>query len=253
MPAEATTPLLNNYKLRYLLRIIPQTFFGGIYLSFGLKPPWYIYIGQLLIWLLPALTGITFTAIIKSTNISQNIGALIYGCLVTILQISVHFCVLFTRSKLTSKNSATQNFLTEDNEVTFVSFLSLETFDFIFPRKKFLINYITHSLCAGILVGVSFLLLLPTNVDLFIQHNAACYVFIMFGWFTVCIAHYPLLGQSPKETTVFYISDDFELNQMMRSVYCIIIGITLYVLRYVYTYFLFKHFQLIKNDSVRKL
>lgn len=234
MPAEATTPLLNSYKLSYLLRIVPQTFFGGIYLSFSLRPPWYIYIGQLLIWLLPALTGIIFTVIIKNTNISQNIGALICGCLVAILHLFLHFCVLFTRSKLTSKYSGTHNFLAENNEVTFVSFFSMETFEFIFPRKKFLINYITHPLCAGILVGVSLLLLLPTNVDLFIQPKATCYVFIMFGWITVCVAHYPLLGQSPKESTVFYVSDDFELNHIMRSVYCIIMGITLYVLRYVY-------------------
>ena len=85
-------PLLNDYKQEYVKKRLPQTFLGGPNLKLGYQAPCYIYLLQILVWILPFIFGgiCTILTEIARLNIilSGGICAAWMGLFVLIVQVS---------------------------------------------------------------------------------------------------------------------------------------------------------------------
>ena len=52
-----TAPLLNEYKRKFVLKRLLQTICGGCLLKFDYKVPFYVYLSQILLYILPFIFG----------------------------------------------------------------------------------------------------------------------------------------------------------------------------------------------------
>lgn len=76
-------PLLNEYKLEFFSKRFPQTIFGGLKLRIGYDAPVYVYISQVVLFIIPFLLGGGFTLLVELDVIKDNIAVYTYGALMT--------------------------------------------------------------------------------------------------------------------------------------------------------------------------
>lgn len=75
-------PLLNEYKLEFFAKRFPQTILGGLKLRIGYKAPVYVYISQIVLFVIPFLLGGGFTLLVELDVIQDYIAACTFGSLI---------------------------------------------------------------------------------------------------------------------------------------------------------------------------
>lgn len=219
-------PLLNDYKLEFFWKRFPQTLLGGLKLKLGYDAPFYVYLNQVLVFLVPLVLGGLLTICAEFEVITDVfICSYIYGGLMVVFVVCTLLVSWFKRRNSTSLAKFQKNLLAQDDEVDFVSCCGLETVDFIFPAKKFIGNMIIHGLISGIVCGLMFLYLLPSYLNGLYSNTGATVVLFVMGWWTVCIAQYSLTSTSPPELAIFRALDTLEINPLMRPFYVFVFGI----------------------------
>ena len=76
-------PLLNEYKLEFFTKRLPQTILGGLKLRIGYEAPVYVYINQVLLFAVPVLLGGIFTLLVQLNTIKDYIAVYTFGALMT--------------------------------------------------------------------------------------------------------------------------------------------------------------------------
>ncbi|XP_071963910.1 pecanex-like protein 4 [Antedon mediterranea] len=210
--------VINDYKKEFVVKRLPQTFFGGMKLKLGYDAPIYVYINQVLIFILPFVIGGIFTLLVEFDAIAYDIASYIYG---SIIFLFVLLEQLFSSFNARNSNNVRRlnNVFTEEDEIEFDSCFGSETIDFVLPVKKFKINIIIHSLLSGPLCGIGLWYLLPSTLESLYHNVGATVVLFMFGWFTICVAQYSLTVTSPPEIAIFRSTDPYELQPLMRPLY----------------------------------
>ena len=231
MESVGTAPLINEYKLSYFSRRFPQTLLGGPKLKLGFQTPFYVKLNQLLLFVFPFMTGFSLTAL-ASYSLDKYITAYIHGGIIFMFVLIVQIIYLLLKRHYSDRyqvNSIPHNILGEDDEVEFLSCCGFETLEFIIQKKRFLINYLLHPAISGVLNGVLFLYLLPSQIESMgiklTQAESYAYLYSVFGWLTICIGQYPLTAQSPPEPAQFRTTDALELNPLYRPFYMACCGI----------------------------
>lgn len=228
---EARSPLINDYKLKYLFQVIAQTFLGGLRLWFPFKLPWFVYGIQILIWSFPFIIGSLITLICElSASINKDITAVIYGLLMLICALVCNLVLLKAKRSADGVKKVTNNFLMEEDEVELTACFSLDTIEFIIAKKRYFLNVIFHPLVYGVTCTFSMLFLLPRNTEIYFGSKAGSFVYYFVGWFVVCVAVYPLIGKPPKEANIFRFNDNFELCSLTRAFYVLLATISSYIL-----------------------
>ena len=230
--SEAISPLLNEYKLAYLSRILPQTFLGGLRIRLSFKVPWYVYGLQLLLWSYPLVIAFFLMMILE---IFDNQDRRIYygiscGIILFLSSLALNFLHLyFLKKKAVTQPVVTNNFLMEDDEIVFTKCLSYVTYNFIVGKKKFLPNIVLHPLVYGVSSGLAFLFLQPTRSLEFFGNQTGASVYFAAGWIVSCMSLYSLIGHPPKEPNTFCFMDQYELVYVSRSFYVLLLVVIEYV------------------------
>lgn len=210
-----TAPLLNDYKLEYFSRRLPQTISGGLKFKTGFKLPCSIFLSEVLVFLIPLLLSVVLTIPSELNNELQLTLTLVYG--------SVMFCISFLThialkviGKKSDKRKGNFKFYSEDDELEFASCASLESMRYIFHKKHHNVNILLHSLVYGAVCGVSFHYLLPSKTKIVFGSSSASIAYYILGWLTVCIGQYSLIAQAPPEPAQYRTTDQLELLPLQR-------------------------------------
>ncbi|XP_077997388.1 pecanex-like protein 4 [Glandiceps talaboti] len=214
-------PLLNDYKQEFFWKRFPQTVLGGPKVKLGYDAPAYVYINQIVLFLIPWIIGGLFTLFVELDVMKDYIGACVCGACVLLYVLIVQLISLGVRTKQSSVSKMnTQNILAEEDEIEFESCCGVETFEFVIPGKKYKVNIFIHSLLSGPLCGLGMWYLLPTTINgLYSTNTGATVVLFIFGWITLCIAQYSLTVGPPPEPAVFHSTDPYEITPLMRPFY----------------------------------
>ena len=170
--AMTDAPFINEYKLKFLLKRLAKTLFGGLILTkinADLRVPWYVYPIQLILFVMPFVIGGIFILIRDLVNMSgwnlyiPIIAGVIYSTLIFILKF-VSLMVINEVYKKRNSNKSSKvakptassdsvtsntlklnkkrhqnrkynqiNFYNEEQDYEFTGFCSLSTFAFILP------------------------------------------------------------------------------------------------------------------------
>nr|XP_039248423.1 pecanex-like protein 4 [Styela clava] len=233
--AGSDIPLLNHYKKEFVYKRLPQTFFGGLNLKLGYAVPWYIYICQILLWLMPFFIGGAFTLGVEVGGLAPFhacIGnGLVVGIITLLLQVGskvisrgsseIEDSDKFSLSSAASVSSKKlRRLLAEEDEIIFESCLSSNTFLFLVPPKRFYLSIVTASLLSIFVNGLGMWYSLPyTTFTTLYGYNTVSSIFLfIFCWIVICVAQYPLLLGNPIPETAAYRSVDFyETQNLWRS------------------------------------
>lgn len=233
-------PLLNEYKRTFLFKRIPQTVLGGLKLRLGYEAPFYVYISQITLWLVPLLLGCIFTVVLELAYTDDKISdfLLLYTCLygacivIFVVVIQTISTVVEMKEKESEEHAAAggmavvqkkRNLFADEDEVQFESCCGAETLTFVVPPKKFKINIAFHAMLSGLVCGLGFWYLLPYTVNKLYGHSygATVAIFIL-GWLTVCITQYSLTTTAPAEPAVYRTTDIHELLPLTRPLYAVL-------------------------------
>ena len=232
------TPLLNHYKQQFFWKRFAQTVLGGVRLRLGFRAPAYVYLSQLIVFLLPLLIGGVFTALAKTAGLENVVVSCGAGSVMVVVVLVIQITARVTNRKTSSSVSPTphftaKNILSEEDEVDFDSCCSSETIAFIIPPKKYIVNLIFHAVLSGPLVGMATLYLLPSTLETMFGNVGVTVVLFALGWFTVCVAQYSLSVAPPTETAVYRATDSYELNSLTRPFY-VLVCLTIHILDITY-------------------
>lgn len=214
-------PLLNGHKQEFLLKRFPQTVLGGPRFKLGHCAPAYIYVNQIILFLIPWGLGGVGTLLYQLSVLQDYCTAAISGGLMLAAAIIIQATSFYTRQK-TSLVEKVQihSALRDEDEWDFDSCVGSETIRFIIPGKKYRANIIFHSVLAGVLCGLGTWYLLPNRISMLYGDNIGGTVMIfVFGWVTVCIAEYSLIVNTVSETATFQALDTYEIVPLMRPFY----------------------------------
>ena len=218
-------PLLNEYKQNFLWKRVPQSVLGGVKLKLGYNAPLYVYLNQVVLFLIPWVLGGIFTTLVSYDLMEENTGTYIYGGLMCLFVIIVNFISEMQKSKEeteTTVNTKAKNMLAEDDEIDFQTCCGAETVAFVMPGKKYKLNIVIHALLSGPLCGLGFWYLLPSTLSDLYGNIAATIVLYACGWFTLSVAQYSLTVSAPPEVANFGALDTWEITPLMRPFYCIV-------------------------------
>ena len=208
-------PLLNEYKYALSRRRILQTLTGGLKLR---KAPWYTHLIQLLLWVAPLLLCLPFIVLEAVGVWNRYYLATVYGCVMGggVLVLGVTGACVRRRSQVVAPSVANAQ-LDDEESIDFSSCCELETFNFIFSKKK-IHSLILHPLISGLFSFAGSLMLFP-GVMQEAMHIAGVVVVSVTGWFALCNAHYSLSVSAPHETATYRPTDSLELRFLMRPFY----------------------------------
>lgn len=218
-------PLLNDYKQEFFAKRFPQTILGGPKLRLGYDAPVYVYINQLILFIIPFILGGLVTLLVELDTISDVVGVFLYGSLVLAFVLAANIISAIVPEKCTSDLTypTKKNLFAEEDEIDFVSCCGVETYEFVIPRKKFIANLIIHAVLSGCMCGLSLWYLLPTTLNaLYSNSTGATVVIFIFGWFTVLVAQYPLTVAAPPEPATYRTMDRWELSPLTRPFYVLV-------------------------------
>ncbi|XP_066485766.1 pecanex-like protein 4 isoform X2 [Tiliqua scincoides] len=214
-------PLLNDHKQEFLLKRFPQTVLGGPRFKLGHCAPPYVYVNQIILFLLPWGLGGVGTLLYQFSVLQDYCTAALSGGLMLAAAIVIQATNLYARQKSSSVEKVhIHSTLTDEDEWDFSGCVGSETVRFIIPGKKYIANLIFHSVLAGVLCGLGTWYLLPNRISLLYGGNIGGTVTIfVFGWVTVCIAEYSLIINTASETATFQALDTYEIVPLMRPFY----------------------------------
>ena len=223
----SSTPLLNDYKKEFFLKRFPQTVLGGPKLKLGFCAPCYVYVGQVLIFLLPVLYGGIFTLLFELSLLQYDLAIYISGGLMVLSVLCIQITGRVTawrKSSLVSPKHAhnNKNILLDEDDVEFDSCCGIKTLEFIMPAKKYICNLLLHAFLSGPMVGVATWYLFPSTLSSLFNNLGATVTLFIFGWLTVCVAQYSLSVGAPPETAIYGATDTYELYSLTRPLYVIV-------------------------------
>ncbi|KAH0620287.1 hypothetical protein JD844_020458 [Phrynosoma platyrhinos] len=213
-------PLLNDHKQEFLLKRFPQTVLGGPRFKLGHCAPPYVYVNQIILFLLPWVFGGIGTLLYQLNVLQDFCTVAVSGGLMLAAAIIVQATNLFARQKAASVERMRVSTLTDEDEWEFSSCMGSETVKFIISGKKYIINVIFHSILSGVLCGLGTWYLLPNRIASLYEGNIGGTVMIfVFGWVTVCIGEYSLIINTASETATYQALDTYEIVPLMRPFY----------------------------------
>ncbi|XP_071796734.1 pecanex-like protein 4 isoform X1 [Asterias amurensis] len=211
-------PLLNEYKREFFWKRFSQTLLGGPKLRLGFQAPAYVYINQVILFIIPLVLGGIFSILVELAGVSVIIGYCVFGgCMGLYVFCAQLTSFLVQRKSVSSVRPNIRNILSEEDEVEFESCFGSETLNFILPVKKWKVNILFHAIASGVMCGLGFLYLIPTTLNALYSNTVAATVIIYtLGWMTLCIAQYPLTVTSPPELAIFRATDAYEITLLTR-------------------------------------
>ncbi|XP_033260551.1 pecanex-like protein 4 isoform X2 [Orcinus orca] len=213
-------PLLNDYKQDFFLKRFPQTVLGGPRLNLGYCAPPYIYVNQIILFLMPWVLGGIGTLLYQLGILEDYYTAALSGGLMLFTAFVIQFTSLYARSRwVTVERMLTTDILAEEDEHEFTSCAGAETIKFLIPGKKHTANTIFHSVLAGLVCGLGTWYLLPNRITLLYSSAGGTVLLFFFGWMTLCIGEYSLIVNTATETATFQTQDTYEITPLMRPLY----------------------------------
>ncbi|XP_065797926.1 pecanex-like protein 4 isoform X2 [Muntiacus reevesi] len=213
-------PLLNDYKQDFFLKRFPQTVLGGPRLKLGYCAPPYIYVNQIVLFLMPWVLGGIGTLLYQLGILEDYHAAALSGGLMLFTAFVIQFTSSYARNKsVTVERMLTTDILAEEDEHEFTDCAGAETIKFLIPGKKHTANIVFHSVLAGLLCGLGTWYLLPNRITLLYGSVGGTVVLFVFGWMTLCIGEYSLIVNTPTESATFQTQDAYEITPLMRPVY----------------------------------
>ncbi|XP_039720141.1 pecanex-like protein 4 isoform X2 [Pteropus medius] len=148
-------PLLNDYKKDFFLKRFPQTVLGGPRLKLGYCAPSYIYVNQIILFLMPWILGGIGTLLYQLGILEDYYTAALSGGLMLGTAFVIQFTSLYARNKsVTVERILTTDILAQEDAHEFTSCASAETIKFLIPGKKYIANTVFHSVLAGFMVHI---------------------------------------------------------------------------------------------------
>ena len=218
-------PLLNDYKLDFFWKRFPQTLFGGPKLKLGYDAPFYVYINQVVVFLMPFMFGGLFTFLAEYEVLTPVNCCYIYGCIIMALVFVAQILSWQVRKHSTNVTKLRGNVLAQDDEINFASCCGAETVDFVFSGKKFTINMFIHAVFSGAHCGLLFLYLLPSTLNVVFGNAGVTGLLYAVGWLTLCVSQYSLTVSPPPEPATFRALDTWEIAPLMRPFYTVMCGL----------------------------
>lgn len=217
-------PLLNDYKQEFFWKRFPQTLLGGPRLKLGYCAPPYVYLHQLLLFLMPCMLGGVGTVLYQVGVLGDAYAATLSGGLmlaVAAMLQTLAQCVA-RRTGVVQRLSAQNNILADEEEMEFSHCVAPETVRFIVPGKKFMVNVVLHTLLAGMLCGLGTWYLLPGTLSALYGGMGAAMPVFALSWVTLCSGEYALIVNTPPETATFQAQDTYEITALTRPLYILI-------------------------------
>ncbi|XP_044520809.1 pecanex-like protein 4 [Gracilinanus agilis] len=213
-------PLLNDYKQDFFLKRFPQTVLGGPRFKLGYCAPPYIYVNQIILFLIPWVLGGIGTLLYQLDILKDYFTAALSGGLMFIVGFVIQMISLYARKKsVTIECMLNPDTLTNEDEYESAGCADPETIKFIIPGKKFVVNIVFHSVLAGLICGLGTWYLLPNRLTLLYSNIGGTVMIFIFGWMTVCIGEYSLIVNTATETATFQTLDTYEITALMRPLY----------------------------------
>ncbi|XP_024587226.1 pecanex-like protein 4 isoform X2 [Neophocaena asiaeorientalis asiaeorientalis] len=213
-------PLLNDYKQDFFLKRFPQTVLGGPRFNLGHCAPPYIYVNQIILFLMPWVLGGIGTLLYQLGILEDYYTAALSGGLMLFTAFVIQFTSLYARSRwVTVERMLTTDILAEEDEHEFTSCAGAETIKFLIPGKKHTANTVFHSFLAGLVCGLGTWYLLPNRITLLYSSAGGTVLLFFFGWMTLCIGEYSLIVNTATETATFQTQDTYEITPLMRPLY----------------------------------
>ncbi|XP_072694893.1 pecanex-like protein 4 isoform X3 [Canis lupus baileyi] len=213
-------PLLNDYKQDFFLKRFPQTFLGGPRFKLGYCAPPYVYVNQIILFLMPWVWGGLGTLLYQLGILEDYYTAALSGGLMLFAAFIIQFTSLYARNKSVSvERMLTTDILAEEDEHDFTSCAGAETIKFLIPGKKYIANTVLHSFLAGLMCGLGTWYLLPNRISLLYNSAGGTVLLFVFGWMTLCIGEYSLIVNTAAETATFQTQDTYEITPLMRPLY----------------------------------
>ncbi|XP_036097837.1 pecanex-like protein 4 isoform X2 [Molossus molossus] len=213
-------PLLNDYKKDFFLKRFPQTVLGGPRLKLGYCAPPYVYIHQIILFLMPWVLGGIGTLLYQLGILEDYYTAALSGGLMLFTALVIQFTGLYARNKsATVERMLSTDILAEEDEHEFTSCTGAETIKFLIPGKKYIANMVFHSVLAGITCGLGTWYLLPNRMTLLYGSAGGTGLLFFFGWITLCTGEYSLIVNTAIETATFQTQDTYEIIPLMRPLY----------------------------------
>lgn len=219
--STVVVPLLSSYKYGLLRRRLAQTLLGGARIR---RVPYYVYLIQGGLWLLPLALSIPFIILDGLRVWNQYLLAGIYAGIMGqfVLVESVVLALIRKKWRWRGSRSSSADYDDEKDDIKILHCCELQTIDFIFSHKR-IFSMVIHPFVSGAFSFVGFFLLLPSFMQECLP-TAGVVVVSLFGWFTVCVAHYSLSTRAPTEVAAYRTTDPLELKFLNRPFYVILIG-----------------------------
>lgn len=217
-------PLLDYHKQDFLLRRLTQTALGGLRLKLGQSAPWYVFVNQIILFLMPWVLGGTGTILYQLGVLQDYSAAALSGGLMLAAAAVIQGTALGARRRRGSAQRVQMhNNLTDEDVWEFTSCAGSETVKFLVPGKKYIANVVVHSVLAGVLCALGTWYLLPDRLTALYGGNVGASVTLfVFGWLTLCIGEFSLIVNTPAETAAFQVLDRCEITALTRPFYILV-------------------------------
>ncbi|XP_058439644.1 pecanex-like protein 4 [Marmota monax] len=213
-------PLLNDYKQDFFLKRFPQTVLGGPRLRLGFYAPPYVYVNQIILFLMPWVLGGIGTLLYQLGILKDYYTASLSRGLMLFTAFVIQFTSLYAQNKsATVQRMLTTDILAEEDEHEFTSCAGAETVKFLIPGKKYIANIVFHSVLPGLVCALGTRYLLPNRITLLYGSIGGTAPLFVFGWITLCIGEYSLIVNTATETATFQPQDTYEITPLMRPIY----------------------------------
>uniref|UniRef100_A0A8D2AMA4 Pecanex-like protein n=1 Tax=Sciurus vulgaris TaxID=55149 RepID=A0A8D2AMA4_SCIVU len=213
-------PLLNDYKQDFFLKRFPQTVLGGPRLKLGFCAPPYVYVNQIILFLMPWVLGGVGTLLYQLSILKDYYTASLSGGLMLFTAFVIQFTSLYAKNKsVTVQRMLVTDILAEEDEHEFTSCAGAETVKFLIPGKKYVANIVFHSVLAGLVCALGTWYLLPDRITSLYGSTGGTAPLFVFGWITLCIGEYSLIVNTAAETATFQTQDTYEITPLMRPIY----------------------------------
>ncbi|XP_047398306.1 pecanex-like protein 4 isoform X3 [Sciurus carolinensis] len=213
-------PLLNDYKQDFFLKRFPQTVLGGPRLKLGFCAPPYVYVNQIILFLMPWVLGGVGTLLYQLSILKDYYTASLSGGLMLFTAFVIQFTSLYAKNKsVTVQRMVVTDILAEEDEHEFTSCAGAETVKFLIPGKKYVANIVFHSVLAGLVCALGTWYLLPDRITSLYGSTGGTAPLFVFGWITLCIGEYSLIVNTATETATFQTQDTYEITPLMRPIY----------------------------------
>ncbi|XP_076042751.1 pecanex-like protein 4 [Oratosquilla oratoria] len=224
--ASMESPLVNDYKKPFIYRRILETFLGGLRLILGDDVPFYVFLFQVLFFIVPPVMISTFISLHIRNALSFSASIFSCGATIFIYAMILQLLSLYLRSQKSKVGEIEQVHIAIDEEVLqFDSLFGPKTWSFIIPKKKFKLFFVIHPILCGILSAASVFYLSPLETQYLKVEWGWCIAFTGVGVATYAVAIWPMIGGPPAEPATFHpLSLDFlALSRCSHILTCVLV------------------------------